>query len=242
MAIKNQILLSNYSWLDKCNKETFKTWTIPNPIKSNYTDGEKREFLIEFNGFSFHEFLSVSSGREIYLPSHLSQIIETEWEQESTISVVFTALDLPGSPKIGDEIVDSSSTKGWDVLRTTKVRLGHTKFKEELINYWGNKCAVLELKNPAGGKFLIASHIIPWSIANENDKVQQFNGLLLSPHLDRLFDAGYISFDDHGKLLYKPEYSELLEQMAIPSDSKLRKLDKKHIPFLRKHREIFGFE
>jgi predicted restriction endonuclease len=72
--------------------------------------------------------------------------------------------------------------------------------------------------------------------------VQQFNGLLLSPHLDRLFDAGYISFDDHGKLLYKPEYSELLEQMAIPSDSKLRKLDEKHIPFLRKHREIFGFE
>lgn len=242
MAIKNQIPLSNYSWLDKCNKETFKTWTIPNPIKSNYTDGEKREFLIEFNGFSFHEFLSVSSGREIYLSSHLSQIIETEWEQESTISVVFTALDLPGSPKIGDEIVDSSSTKGWDVLRTTKGRFGHTKFKEELINYWGNKCAVLGLKNPAGGKFLIASHIIPWSIANENDKVQQFNGLLLSPHLDRLFDAGYISFDDHGKLLYKPEYSELLEQMAIPSDSKLRKLDKKHIPFLRKHREIFGFE
>lgn len=242
MAIKNQIPLSNYSWLDKCNKETFKTWTIPNPIKSNYTDGEEREFLIEFNGFSFHEFLSVSSGREIYLPSHLSQIIETEWEQESTISVVFTALDLPGSPKIGDEVVDSSSAKGWDVLRTTKVRLGHAKFKEKLTNYWGNKCAVLGLENPAGGKFLIASHIIPWSIANENDKVQQFNGLLLSPHLDRLFDAGYISFDDHGKLLYNPEYSELLEQMAIPSDSKLRKLDKKHIPFLRKHREIFGFE
>ena len=161
MAIKNQIPLSNYSWLDKCNKETFKTWTIPNPIKSNYTDGEKREFLIEFNGFSFHEFLSVSSGREIYLPSHLSQIIETEWEQESTISVVFTALDLPGSPKIGDEIIDSSSVKGWDVLRTTKVRLGHAKFKEKLTNYWGNKCAVLGLKNPAGGKFLIASHIIP---------------------------------------------------------------------------------
>ena len=41
---------------------------------------------------------------------------------------------------------------------------------------------------------------------------------------------------------FNPEYSELLEQMAIPSDSKLRKLDKKHIPFLRKHREIFGFE
>lgn len=242
MAIKNQIPLSNYSWLDKCNKKTFKTWTIPNPIKSNYTDGEKREFLIEFNGFAFHEFLSVSSGREIYLPSHLSQIIENEWEQESTISVVFTALDLPGSPKIGDEIVDSSSTKGWDVLRTTKVRLGHAKFKEKLTNYWGNKCAVLGLKNPDSGKFLIASHIIPWSIANENDKVQQFNGLLLSPHLDRLFDAGYISFDDYGKLLYKLEYSELLEQMAIPSDSKLRKLDKKHIPFLRKHREIFDFE
>jgi len=33
MAIKNQIPLSNYSWLDKCNKETFKTWTIPNPIQ-----------------------------------------------------------------------------------------------------------------------------------------------------------------------------------------------------------------
>ena len=50
-------------------------------------------------------------------------------------------------------------------------------------------------------RFLIASHIKPWSKSNDFEKLDGNNGLLLSPHIDRLFDRGYISFEDSGALV-----------------------------------------
>jgi putative restriction endonuclease len=52
-----------------------------------------------------------------------------------------------------------------------------------------------------GQRYLIASHIKPWSVSNNIEKLDGHNGLLLSPHIDRLFDKGYISFSDDGDLL-----------------------------------------
>ena len=52
-----------------------------------------------------------------------------------------------------------------------------------------------------GQGYLIASHIKPWAISNNIEKLDGHNGLLLSPHIDRLFDKGYVSFSDEGVLL-----------------------------------------
>jgi hypothetical protein len=50
-------------------------------------------------------------------------------------------------------------------------------------------------------RHLRASHIKPWHISNDNEKLDPNNGLLLSPHVGHLFDRGYISFTDEGELL-----------------------------------------
>ena len=50
-------------------------------------------------------------------------------------------------------------------------------------------------------RHLRASHIKPWSVSNDHEKLDPNNGLLLSPHVDHLFDRGYISFTDEGDLL-----------------------------------------
>lgn len=50
-------------------------------------------------------------------------------------------------------------------------------------------------------RFLIASHIKPWRLSDDVEKLDGCNGLLLSPHIDRLFDKGYISFADDGSIL-----------------------------------------
>ena len=50
-------------------------------------------------------------------------------------------------------------------------------------------------------RFLIASHIKPWRLCTDLEKLDGCNGLLLSPHIDRLFDKGYISFSDDGTIL-----------------------------------------
>jgi predicted restriction endonuclease len=48
---------------------------------------------------------------------------------------------------------------------------------------------------------LRASHIKHWCKCADEEKLDGFNGLLLSPHVDHLFDRGYISFSDAGDLL-----------------------------------------
>lgn len=47
---------------------------------------------------------------------------------------------------------------------------------------------------------LIASHIKPWRLCNNIERLDGNNGLLLSPHIDRLFDQGWITFTDKGDL------------------------------------------
>lgn len=51
-------------------------------------------------------------------------------------------------------------------------------------------------------RLLKASHIKPWrSCATNHERLDGNNGLLLSYHVDHLFDRGYISFSDEGEML-----------------------------------------
>lgn len=51
---------------------------------------------------------------------------------------------------------------------------------------------------------LRASHIKPWKDSSDSEKIDGSNGLLLAPHIDHLFDRGFISFDDAGLILISP--------------------------------------
>ena len=50
-------------------------------------------------------------------------------------------------------------------------------------------------------RHLRATHIKPWHQSDDQEKLDGFNGLLLSPHVKHLFDRGHISFTDAGSLL-----------------------------------------
>jgi predicted restriction endonuclease len=76
-------------------------------------------------------------------------------------------------------------------------RKGQGLFKSR-VTYVEKGCRVTGAK---GQRYLIASHIKPWSKSNNIEKLDGYNGLLLSPHIDRLFDKGLISFSDDGDLL-----------------------------------------
>lgn len=76
-------------------------------------------------------------------------------------------------------------------------RKGQGRFKSR-VSYVEKGCRVTGAK---GQRYLVASHIKPWSKSNNIEKLDGYNGLLLSPHVDRLFDRGLISFSDDGDLL-----------------------------------------
>jgi putative restriction endonuclease len=50
-------------------------------------------------------------------------------------------------------------------------------------------------------RVLVASHIKPWRLGTNEEKLDGNNGLFLSPHVDRLFDRGWISFADSGEVI-----------------------------------------
>lgn len=59
-------------------------------------------------------------------------------------------------------------------------------------------CRLTRITDP---RLLNASHIKPWALSSDKEKLDGCNGLLLSPHVDRLFDRGLISFENDGTVL-----------------------------------------
>jgi len=90
-------------------------------------------------------------------------------------------------------------------LAQISTRIGQGKFREELISYWG-KFAVSGYPNC---RFLVASHIKPWSKSNPRERLDPFNGLLLLPNLDKVFDLGYITFEKSGAIEFRKQLSNL---------------------------------
>lgn len=63
---------------------------------------------------------------------------------------------------------------------------------------------------------LIASHIKPWRDASNEERLDGENGLLLTPSVDHLFDRGFISFENDGKLIVSPVAdTDSLRKMGI---------------------------
>ena len=76
-------------------------------------------------------------------------------------------------------------------------RIGQGEFRAQLVSYW-NGCAVTGANCIP---LLKASHIKPWRESNNKQRLDAFNGLLLSPNIDAAFDTGYITFDSQGKIV-----------------------------------------
>ena len=60
-------------------------------------------------------------------------------------------------------------------------------------------------------RILLASHIRPWAVSTNEQRLSPENGLLLSPLYDKLFDVGLITFSDEGQIICSKE----LEKRSI---------------------------
>lgn len=121
-----------------------------------------------------------------------------------------------------------------------KARIGQVQFRQSLIEYWST-CAVTGCKEES---LLRASHIKPWNKATLEERLDLYNGLLLSPALDACFDSGYVSFDDQGRILISERLTaDDAEVLGISSTMHLRRVEPKHKKYLAFHREhIFSMK
>ena len=114
-------------------------------------------------------------------------------------------------------------------------RVGQDLFRDALLDYWQGRCCVTGLAIPA---LLRASHIKPWAkCASDEERLDVFNGLLLAPHVDALFDGGWISFSDEGAVLVSGALpAEASSQLGVLSSWSIRNLKPAHTNYLQFHR------
>ena len=139
---------------------------------------------------------------------------------------------------LADDIkeIDNSSESETTKKELIDARIGQGKFRSKLIEYW--KCCAVT--NVSLLSILKASHIKPWAVSTNQERLDKFNGLLLSPNLDALFDQGYISFNDDGEIMVSPLIANNTDALGINPDMKISKLCQQHFPFLAFHRnEVF---
>jgi hypothetical protein len=122
-----------------------------------------------------------------------------------------------------------------EVERLVVERVGQDIFRAALLDYWQCRCCVTGLEVP---ELLRASHIKPWAQCDSDDeRLDVFNGLLLAPHVDALFDGGWISFEDSGVVLVSPALpSDAVVQVGLSSTWRVRGLSQAHKVYLAYHR------
>lgn len=131
---------------------------------------------------------------------------------------------------IKDEIIPKTEKK-----RLISARIGQGNYREELINLW-KKCAVSKCEMT---DVLIASHIKPWRKSTNKERLDRYNGLLLLPNYDKLFDKGLISFEDNGKIIISPLIKEEeYKVLGVSPNDELFKVYDENKPYLEEHRRI----
>ena len=138
----------------------------------------------------------------------------------------------PDGDDVGEPDVDS------DVAPTfreqlVKARRGQGVFRSSVL-LTETECRVTRVSD---AKHLRASHIKPWRDSTNGERLNGSNGLLLSPHIDHLFDQGYISFSNTQELLVVPEVRRgLLDAWGIDAGARIGTFNSEQRQFLEYHR------
>ena len=109
--------------------------------------------------------------------------------------------------------------KRTEIETLIKARQGQGRFRQKLLELYPN-CPLTGLDVRS---LLIASHIKPWSKCNNEERLDPFNGLMLAPNIDALFDSGLITFDADGTIKISPKIDlENQKRLGISPDMKLK--------------------
>jgi hypothetical protein len=93
--------------------------------------------------------------------------------------------------------------------------LGQGQFRRQVLMRWHGRCVVTGCTLEY---VLRASHIKPWRISNNDERLNPANGLLLTANLDALFDRCLISFENDGRMLLSGIATSDRELLGVPQN------------------------
>lgn len=174
-----------------------------------------REVRYPFEAFKDH------SAEEGDVPPQTASAMDAGSTIHDVEAVEATSVDVVtsvGRP-VKDIELDIQEVQDAQVNATTRAalidaRLGQGRFRRELMRRWNSACAVTGCRV---GAVLRASHCKPWRSANNRERLDSNNGLILAANLDALFDVGLISFDDSGEMLVASVLTTCeLKELGLP--------------------------
>lgn len=112
-----------------------------------------------------------------------------------------------------EQIMSDLTTTTTEKTALIKSRIGQGIFRDKVLLHW-TSCAVTGFSDTS---LLVASHIKPWKKSTNSERLDPWNGLLLSPNLDKAFDKGFITFEMDGAIRLSPLLAEASKLGIMPS-------------------------
>lgn len=164
-------------------------------------------------------------------------------EQPSKIMPeIATALESLDKVTFEDsEIIELDDYRGETATAIIQRRKSQNLFRKAVLSAYDNQCCITGIADP---RFLVASHIKPWSEDVDN-RLNPRNGLCLSTFFDRAFDIGLITFSDDFALILSSELknqqgNDHIRETFLERSGAAIELPSKFYPspgFMRWHRE-----
>lgn len=154
---------------------------------------------------------------------------------ESSASAIQTLFELKDEVEADQAEIDVLSAP--DMAETEKDQIIRSRRGQGIFR---NRVLAVEpfcrITGVGDQSFLIASHIKPWKDCTSYERLDGSNGLMLAPHVDRLFDRGWISFQDDGELLVSNAAREVVAAWSLNTASNRGRFTDKQTAYLDHHR------
>ena len=132
-----------------------------------------------------------------------------------------------------EEEISSLNVEGVSKKAIINVRVNQGTFRDKLLKRY-NKCCLCGMETKT---LLVASHIKPWAESEPKEKLDVNNGFLMCSNHDRIFDKGYITFDDDGKIIISDRLTENDRKLLNVNSRKHIELTEGNKKYLKFHRK-----
>ena len=136
--------------------------------------------------------------------SNLKEFIKNDNELENSYFTYSIKEILPDTKYIMNDIKKSINIDNLTDIEKyisdtfLNSNLDYPTYRDNLIKKYNHQCIVTGIDT---SKLLVASHIKPWRVCENEERIDTENGLLLSANMDRLFDSGLITFTIEGEMI-----------------------------------------
>jgi hypothetical protein len=176
--------------------------------------------------------------QSVYLaevPESLAQALialmgQSFWEALAEASAAPVSPDVR---ELDDDIAEARIAGSTFREQLVRARRGQGVFRANVL-LQEQYCRVTRVDEP---RHLKASHIKPWRDASDAERLDGANGLLLAPHIDHLFDGGYLTFSTSQQVVIVPEVREtLLDAWGIDAGQRVDEFTREQQAYLDYHR------